>query len=171
MRRRIFKFFKDIFLETPLSEDSSLKFLGADLTDEYHEQIENLYLSKVLVAYEYDDHFRGRHHAFKYHQNQRDLKEFSEALWQTLEQNPLPTSEKIFITYVPIHWRKQLKRGSNHSYRLAKKLAQITGYPLVSTLRKTRHTHKQAGLSQEEREMNLVGSFDAEFLSPGSGQA
>ena len=74
------KFLADVFLDTQPTNSFVIKEKG-DQTRAYLDQIENLYLSQVLIAYKYDDGLRAAHHAFKYFQNQTHLSGFSHGLW------------------------------------------------------------------------------------------
>jgi len=61
---------------------------------------------------------------------------------------------------MPLHWRRRLSRGFNQSDLLAAELSRLTGVPVLSGVRRKRHTPPQSGLSQAGRRRNVTGSFD-----------
>lgn len=63
------------------------------------------------------------------------------------------------ITYVPLHWRRQLWRGFNQSEFLARAVAKRLGIPCVPLFRRTRSTRSQRGMDRKQRQKNLRGAF------------
>ena len=63
------------------------------------------------------------------------------------------------LTYVPLHPSRRRERGFNQAERLAGALARPLGIPLVGGLSRVRPTPAQVGLSQPERQVNMVGAF------------
>lgn len=64
------------------------------------------------------------------------------------------------ITYVPLHRRKQRKRGYNQSECLAECIAKSLNVPLVTTLQKTVYSKVSATkLGRDERRKLLDGTF------------
>jgi len=64
------------------------------------------------------------------------------------------------IVPVPLHWRRQLRRGFNQAEVLAREVARMTGSPLdLGVLRRIRHVPPQVGLTRAERLANLRGAF------------
>jgi competence protein ComFC len=60
---------------------------------------------------------------------------------------------------VPLHPLKEREREFNQSAELARNLSRLTGLPWLAALRRTRKTDSQAGLSREDRLVNLKGAF------------
>lgn len=76
--------------------------------------------------------------------------------WPVWEQPP------DLILPVPLHPRRQRRRGYNQSELLARPLSHALDIALdTSALRRTRHTVPQVGLGPEERHDNVRGAFSA----------
>jgi ComF family protein len=72
----------------------------------------------------------------------------------------VPRDERFdAVTPVPLHWRRQWRRGFNQSELLARRLAARYGIPMVPTLRRARPTLVQAGLSNTGRRSNVAAAF------------
>ena len=72
----------------------------------------------------------------------------------------LPRDERFdVITPVPLHWRRQWRRGFNQSELLARDIARRTGVPVVNALQRVRPTLTQAGLSNTGRRRNVAKAF------------
>lgn len=64
------------------------------------------------------------------------------------------------IVPVPLHYWRMMSRRYNQSLLLARGLSKHTGLPLLAdTLRRTRHTRQQKGLTRAQREKNVQGAF------------
>ncbi|SHN56144.1 ComF family protein [Desulfovibrio litoralis] len=71
-----------------------------------------------------------------------------------------------FITAVPLHPKRLQKRGFNQSLELAKQLGKLFKLPVEQkALKRIVFTTPQAGLSQKQRRLNLVGSIQAGTLT------
>ena len=64
------------------------------------------------------------------------------------------------LAYVPLHPQRRRQRGFNQAERLAAALADRLGLPAVDGLSRVRSTPAQVGLSQPERQLNMVGAFE-----------
>ncbi|MFH4665637.1 phosphoribosyltransferase family protein [Vibrio cidicii] len=61
---------------------------------------------------------------------------------------------------VPMHWRRQWRRGFNQSDLFAAQLAHALGqHYLPDAFRRTTHTPPQQGLNKQQRQRNLAGAF------------
>lgn len=61
---------------------------------------------------------------------------------------------------VPLHPRKERKRGYNQSLELARGIAEVTGMELLTdAVVKCRHTGSQTRLSDEARRVNVANAF------------
>ena len=63
------------------------------------------------------------------------------------------------VTFVPMHPKRERKRGFNHSRLLAEKAAFRLEFECAGLLMRTRNAPQQARLSREERINNLKGAF------------
>lgn len=68
------------------------------------------------------------------------------------------------IAPVPLHKRRERKRGFNQSELLARSLAQELEVPFGNALQRTRATPPQVGLNLKERQSNVRGAFT---ITPG----
>ena len=63
------------------------------------------------------------------------------------------------ITEVPLHWTRRIRRGYDQGKLIARAVANRSGVPRLSTLRRVRATPPQSRLSRKERQKNLAGAF------------
>lgn len=63
------------------------------------------------------------------------------------------------IVPVPLHWRRQWRRGFNQSALLAEAVARRYGVRITPAVRRIRATTIQAGLSNAKRRANVAGAF------------
>ncbi|WP_245621615.1 ComF family protein [Enterovibrio calviensis] len=76
--------------------------------------------------------------------------------------NPAP-----LLLPVPMHWRRRLMRGFNHSTLLARALAkQLAVQCAPDILKRNRATRQQQGLSRQSRLSNLRGAFSSKGRLP-----
>ena len=64
-----------------------------------------------------------------------------------------------FIVPVPLHWRRQWRRGFNQAELLARAVANRRRIPVLNALRRTKFTVNQAGLTGSGRRRNMTGAF------------
>lgn len=75
------------------------------------------------------------------------------------------------VVPVPLHWRRQMRRGYNQAERIARPLARRLGRPLVQALRRARPTPPQARLERSRRRTNLRRAFRVRRRAPIRGRA
>ena len=63
------------------------------------------------------------------------------------------------ICFVPINKKRRNERGFNQAEEIAIELSKLVGKEVANLLAKDENSKHQAGLSQKERMLNLVGSF------------
>jgi ComF family protein len=77
-----------------------------------------------------------------------------------LMASALPLDERFdAVAPIPMHWRRQWRRGFNQSELLARTLSRRSAIPLVKALRRAQSTPAQAGLSNTARRRNVTGAF------------
>ena len=74
------------------------------------------------------------------------------------------------VVPVPLHWRRQWKRGFNQSELLAQAIARRTAFPVVRALRRTQATLTQAGLSNTNRRRNVAAAFRCKGATAVAGK-
>ncbi len=98
--------------------------------------------------------------SFKYgkqHYLARVLAKFcSEVLLDDPRFSELPAP---VLVPVPLHWRREFRRGFNQAGLICKELTKQTSIPTMKLLRRRRYTTTQTRLTRGERLMNLKGAF------------
>lgn len=95
----------------------------------------------------------------KFARQLRYVEVLADLLAQQVVTNIQEVTEVPVISYVPLHWRRQLWRGFNQSEYLARALAKRLDLPCVSLFKRTRVTGAQRGMDRTQRRRNLRGAF------------
>ncbi len=66
------------------------------------------------------------------------------------------------VVAVPLHWRRQFRRGFNQALELARPVASARGLVPATGIARVRATPYQAGLGAAQRRRNLAAAFRAE---------
>lgn len=96
---------------------------------------------------------------YKYHRTQSIGRSLSILAAEQIASAYLQDDLPDVITYVPLHWRRYLRRGFNQSEAVARTLAARLRIPLLPLLQRTRATPPQQSLDAEQRHRNLRGAF------------
>lgn len=117
------------------------------------------FFDQGVAAFTYTGALRASVHKMK-SANRRDyLPFFAESMTQVLMMR-LSSWRPELILPVPMHPKKQRRRGYNQSELLAVRIGDITGIPVEKTLlRCTKITPSQKELDRKERMKNLYNSF------------
>lgn len=98
--------------------------------------------------------------SFKYGKQQylaRVLAKFcAEVLQDDSRFSELPAP---VLVPVPLHWRRQLRRGFNQAELISRELSRQTSIPALKLLRRTRYTTTQTRLTRGQRLKNLQDAF------------
>ena len=94
--------------------------------------------------------------AFKFKRRLFFVPAFADILKASIPQLP---EDVDALLPVPLHRWRQLKRGFNQAYELAKPIARATGWPLIRNVRRVIATPYQSGLDSRARRMNLKSAF------------
>lgn len=112
----------------------------------------------ILADYEFP--LQGLIHSLKYQRNPLAAHLLGKMLADMYEHNVEDLQRPEVILPVPLHWRRQWKRGFNQCQELARPITQRLGIPCrADILKRVRHTPVQAGLSKSERHSNLLHAF------------
>lgn len=116
----------------------------------------------VAIKYQKNSLIQKLIFLFKYHYS-RDLAEIlGQFLVSLFEQYNHFPRDRIIVTFVPMHKKREKFRGFNHAESLAKYFGVKTDLPVAEILKRIRNTQEQAQLKRSERLINLKDSF--EFL-------
>lgn len=66
---------------------------------------------------------------------------------------------------IPIHFLKRVKRGYNQSEAIAEGIAEVTGLPIIKSLRAATYHTTQTHKNAEGRRRNIAGSFQVSDAS------
>ena len=110
----------------------------------------------LVAAGRFDGPLQQAIHTYKYRPRPGLARVLAEPLRRAIAAANL---EIAALTYVPLHPRRRRERGFNQAERLASALASPLGVPLVGGLSRLRPTPAQVGLSQPERQLNMLGAF------------
>jgi len=100
--------------------------------------------------------------AFKYGGRLSHADFFAEALSARVARRPAGKPWPDALVALPLAPARQRARGFDQATEIARRVARITGVPLVAGLRRTRDTPAQAALPWEERATNVRGAFAAD---------
>ena len=113
-------------------------------------------ISNAAYAYRYASPAGGMVRKLKYSGVQLLADEMGR---DTARAAELMRVKDALVTFVPMHPRRERRRGFNHSELLARKAAAQLGFECMNLLERTRNAPQQARLSREERLENLKGAF------------
>jgi ComF family protein len=95
----------------------------------------------------------------KYHRSDSLRTELATMLAHAVEAR-LPADQRPeLVLAIPMHWRRRLTRGCDHSVLLARPIARQLKLPLGHELVRVRNTPPQARLSRSGRLRNVRGAF------------
>ncbi len=119
------------------------------------------------AAWVYDGAPRDAIHRFKYGGKSALAARLAPALLDLLHlDEALSQIDFDIVVPVPLHPRRERKRGFNQSELLARALAKELALPAANLLQRTRATPPQVGLDAKARTHNVRGAF---ALDPRSG--
>lgn len=96
-------------------------------------------------------------HAYKYKYLEDLQYPLTKIILKKIKQ--LPIAKNSSITTIPLHRIDENKRGFNQSELIARNIASIKNTPFKNTLKKKKHTKKQASLKKTKRMHNLSNTF------------
>lgn len=115
--------------------------------------------SAVLFNYIKGENLAQFIHEFKYNGNRKIGKEFSRLMWQNLYANPF-FEDVDCLAYVPMHKKKEKKRGYNQAKVLAEYIGELSGIPCSDLIKRTVQTKTQTDKDVYERFENMKNRFE-----------
>ena len=113
-------------------------------------------LARIVVPLVYEFPVDAAIKAFKF----RRRLYYTPAFTQLLRAASVALPDDIdAVVPVPLHWRRQWRRGFNQAHEIGKPLARHLGVPLVRKVVRRRATPPQSGLSAHARARNLRRAF------------
>lgn len=137
------------------------------MADRYNEQInrkepesqEPYQWAVALLRYENASLFNRIPQSLKYEKNLYAGRYFSRQLAGKIKTSPQFKDVDLIIP-VPLHPRRQWKRGYNQAAVIAGVLSEELGVPMdTKLLRRTRNTTSQTKKTHEERQSNVADAF------------
>jgi len=104
----------------------------------------------------------------KYHRHEGLLKRLGKLLAEAVA-NRIDTSQLDVVIPVPMHWRRRLARGYDHSRAIASQIAGNLELPLGDELIRVRHTPPQVRLPRTRRLEMVRGAFSVKSPRTVSG--
>lgn len=119
------------------------------------------FIAHWTAIWYYKENVRKSLHRFKFGKARRYANAYARQLALKLLQTDWFCNCDM-VTWVPISFRRKLKRGYDQSALLAKALAEELDIEAVQTLKKIRHTVPQSSLAKaEHRRANILGAYKA----------
>ena len=121
-------------------------------------KINNDYFDYVIFCSYYEGFIKKQIHNFKFHEKSFLYSYFLEFY---LKNDKILYFLKKFdlITYVPMNYNKEIKRGYNQSKLLANELGKKLNIKVINLLEKSLEIKVQSTLSEKERENNVKNAF------------
>jgi len=113
----------------------------------------------LTALWEYNGIVKQLIHRIKFNGEYDIIKEL-------VNKKDFDVAENAIITYVPMHIKKQRKRGFNQAEIIAKEISKKLDKPVVKMLEKIKQTKDQASLNKEARLKNPKGCFSAVETRP-----
>lgn len=123
---------------------------------------ENVQIQFALWRFDKGGYLQDLLHALKYHRLYGVGEDLGKALGQRLLRfSEFKKIENAVLVPVPLHKKKERKRGYNQAYYLAKGVGKVMGVPVVSKagVERIKNTKTQTGFSLEKRKENISEAF------------
>ncbi|OGC42041.1 hypothetical protein A2Y85_07760 [candidate division WOR-3 bacterium RBG_13_43_14] len=97
-------------------------------------------------------------HHFKY-RNKRSLARLFGRALSLIVRSDHALKQSDLIVPVPLHWWKQIKRGYNQAFLIAREISQECNIDIADILRRTRNTRTQTRFDPDQRRSNVENAF------------
>ena len=114
------------------------------------------YFDKAISCLEYDNLSKDIIFKFKYSNHTYMSKYIALIMKEKLDLENLKID---YILYVPLHKRRQNKRGFNQSQKIAKHLGKLIEVPVIDVLVRKEYTKRLFKLNKLERQKELKNAF------------
>lgn len=164
-------FVGEVALICPMCQQSS--FGG-----ERHHACRAMYgLEGLASVWEYEGLMKSLLHYVKYTGVTHAVEETTRRAFETMTKDErrfgtflsFLFSENVFVTYVPMHRKKERKRGFNQAAVFAREVAKLAQKEVRGTLEKIRDTKPQVDLTKEERLYSVRETFELMASPIGTG--
>ncbi|EKE29130.1 MAG: phosphoribosyltransferase [uncultured bacterium (gcode 4)] len=162
MLRKILNFFGNIFLLP--DEEKRYKKIFIDKTQHYRNELQEIYIDKVLVACEYEENIKNDLKKFKYEYNKKSLEKIVSCyveLYHNFSESGKPGD--IIVTWIPLFTLNRLLRWYNQTYLIWESLAKKVWLDFWKLLLKPKYTKRQARLDKNRRFSNLKHCFKINY--------
>lgn len=116
------------------------------------------YLDSCYYSLYYNRFIKKILHDFKFNDKSYLYKALGELIIESIISNSLDR-EIDLILYVPLHRRKEAKRGYNQAELLANYISRKLSIEICHNLKKVKSTKDQHRLNKMERQSNLTNAF------------
>ncbi|MEF9992194.1 MAG: ComF family protein [Peptostreptococcaceae bacterium] len=168
-KENIYSLCKDCFKELNFINDGCIK-CGKTIINHAVEEIKveqllegchaclnkNYYFDKAIGCIEYDDLSKKIIFGFKYNNKTFMARYIANIIKDKLENESI---EYDYILYVPLHRKRERKRGFNQSKIIANKLAKITDKKVIDCIYRNKNTLRLFKLANDERAKELKNAF------------
>ena len=123
------------------------------------KKFDDIYISHFNSIWQLNKQARFIIHEFKYNQYTRISHIIAKYMAELLNQDDKITNIDSIIP-VPLHKKRQQKRGFNQSLLISSQLSKLTNIPANNkSLKRVRHTQTQTKLNIKERMENVANAF------------
>lgn len=116
----------------------------------------SFYFDKAISCIEYTKISKKLIFKFKYHNSTYMSKYIATIMKEKLE---LENIKFEYILFVPLHKKRQRKRGFNQSQKIAKKLSEMINVPVLDKIQRIVYTKSLFKLSKVDRYKELKNTF------------
>ena len=95
--------------------------------------------------------------AMKFHRDWSWAIWFGQQLGRQIQKHTLETTSAV--CYVPMHWRRRVRRGYDQAYLIAKAVADVCPLPIADVLKRRRYTRPQTSVVASNRNENVRNTF------------
>lgn len=115
------------------------------------------FFDKAYALYVYKDEIRESIHRMKYSKRGSYTRYYGMDMAEFADKHNLPHVD--YVTCVPVHRSRYVKRGYNQSYLLAEAYCKHRGEQYKLLVLRKRKTKTQSSLNKEQRKVNIKGVF------------